>query len=175
MERLTVPRPWWLLPVGRVNPVWWFAFAGVLTAIDASGGALVDYPAVYFIPTVFAAWYSGRRTALGLVAVVTSVQLVELGMTPDVAWLLPLGMTILRAVVISFMAIWFARLEQYERQVERYVGELEGLLPICAFCKSIRDESGSWEKLERYISARSRADFSHSVCPDCRHAHYPGT
>lgn len=44
---------------------------------------------------------------------------------------------------------------------------LTGLLPICAGCKSIRDESGNWRPLETYISAHSGAQFSHGMCPDC--------
>jgi hypothetical protein len=44
---------------------------------------------------------------------------------------------------------------------------LSGLLPICAWCKKIRDESGSWEQLEAYICDRSQAQFTHGVCPDC--------
>jgi len=44
---------------------------------------------------------------------------------------------------------------------------LEGLLPICSYCKRIRDDAQQWSSLERYIEARSQAEFSHGVCPDC--------
>ena len=44
---------------------------------------------------------------------------------------------------------------------------LSGLLPICAECKKIRDDLGMWQPLERYISARSEADFTHGYCPTC--------
>jgi len=44
---------------------------------------------------------------------------------------------------------------------------LRGLLPICAACKKIRDKDGHWQPLESYISARSQAQFSHGLCPDC--------
>ena len=44
---------------------------------------------------------------------------------------------------------------------------LHGLLPICARCKKIRDKEGNWEMLEEYISERSEAAFSHSLCPEC--------
>jgi DNA-binding response OmpR family regulator len=50
---------------------------------------------------------------------------------------------------------------------------LEGILPICSFCKKIRNENGTWNRLEGYIMARSSAKFSHSVCPDCLKRHYP--
>ncbi|MGV1101002.1 hypothetical protein ACUUL3_16525 [Thiovibrio sp. JS02] len=53
------------------------------------------------------------------------------------------------------------------------VKTLRGILPICSFCKKIRDDNGYWNQLEVYIKARSDADFSHSLCPDCLERHYP--
>jgi PAS domain S-box-containing protein len=53
------------------------------------------------------------------------------------------------------------------------VSELSGLLPICASCKSIRDDKGYWTRLEAYISAHSKAEFSHGICPDCAKKLYP--
>jgi PAS domain S-box-containing protein len=44
---------------------------------------------------------------------------------------------------------------------------LRGILPICSSCKNIRDEKGSWKKIEAYIQDHSEAEFSHSICPDC--------
>ena len=47
------------------------------------------------------------------------------------------------------------------------VKQLHGLLPICAYCKKIRDDRNYWQQVEAYISAHSDAQFSHGVCPDC--------
>ncbi len=44
---------------------------------------------------------------------------------------------------------------------------LNGLLPICASCKDIRDDQGYWNQIESYISKHSRAQFSHGICPSC--------
>lgn len=44
---------------------------------------------------------------------------------------------------------------------------LAGIIPICAWCKKIRNDSGYWEQLEQYICEHSDADFSHGVCPEC--------
>ena len=57
-----------------------------------------------------------------------------------------------------------------EDLVEQKVSEikvLEGILPICAGCKKIRDEDGLWNELEAFIDERSEAEFSHGICPDC--------
>lgn len=44
---------------------------------------------------------------------------------------------------------------------------LRGLLPICAWCKKIRDDRGSWIQVETYIRERSEAEFTHGICPEC--------
>jgi len=44
---------------------------------------------------------------------------------------------------------------------------LEGILPICMYCKKIRDDSDSWQQLEKYITEHSQAQFSHGICPKC--------
>lgn len=53
------------------------------------------------------------------------------------------------------------------------VRTLRGLLPICAACKRIRDEEGQWENLEHYVSERTEASFTHSLCPPCAARLYP--
>jgi hypothetical protein len=49
---------------------------------------------------------------------------------------------------------------------------LQGILPICAYCKSIRNDQGSWQKLEVYVQEHSQAEFSHGICPDCLQVHF---
>ncbi len=53
------------------------------------------------------------------------------------------------------------------------VRTLRGIVPICAYCKKIRDDDGYWNQVEVYVSAHSNADFSHGICPDCMKAHFP--
>jgi uncharacterized protein YhaN len=50
---------------------------------------------------------------------------------------------------------------------------LEGVIPICMHCKGIRDDEGSWSRLEEYITQHSDAQFSHGICDDCLKKHYP--
>lgn len=45
---------------------------------------------------------------------------------------------------------------------------LSGLLPICAYCKKIRNDEGYWTQIESYLLAHSEAEFSHGICPDCK-------
>jgi phosphoserine phosphatase RsbU/P len=53
------------------------------------------------------------------------------------------------------------------KQALAQVHTLQGLIPICAYCKRIRNEAEFWERVESYITARSDARFSHGICPDC--------
>ena len=50
---------------------------------------------------------------------------------------------------------------------------LQGIVPICSFCKKIRDDKGFWNQVEAYVSQHTEAEFSHGVCPDCQREHYP--
>ena len=56
--------------------------------------------------------------------------------------------------------------EELEAALAR-IKRLEGTIPICAYCKKIRDDQQSWKQLETYISEHSEALFSHGICPDC--------
>lgn len=69
---------------------------------------------------------------------------------------------------LDLTELW-TRLRVAER-ILRYttqVRQLEELLPICSYCKKIRDDHNYWQQIEGYISERTGSDFSHSVCPDC--------
>ena len=66
-----------------------------------------------------------------------------------------------------------ARLKVAERilGLRQHVQQLEGLLPICAYCKRIRDGAEEWQPIERFVEKRSEAQFSHGICPDCYKKH----
>jgi len=67
---------------------------------------------------------------------------------------------------------------QYNQEREQLVGQLRealgsvktlsGLLPMCAWCKRIRDDQGMWSQVEQYVHRRTGADFTHGICPDCQ-------
>ena len=59
-----------------------------------------------------------------------------------------------------------ARVAALERALAQ-VTDLQGLLPICMYCKKIRTDSNYWQKVESYIAERSGATFSHGICPEC--------
>jgi methyl-accepting chemotaxis protein len=73
------------------------------------------------------------------------------------------------------------QLEIMQKELDKHVAELEatlarikqleGILPICMYCKKIRDDKDNWQILEQYISAHSEAMFSHGICPNCEKMH----
>ncbi|MBN2857004.1 MAG: PAS domain-containing protein [Candidatus Delongbacteria bacterium] len=65
------------------------------------------------------------------------------------------------------------KLETVINSLRGEVKLLQGLLPICASCKKIKDDEGYWKEVENYIADRSDAKFSHSICPDCLKELYP--
>ena len=53
------------------------------------------------------------------------------------------------------------------------VRNLSGLLPICAGCKNIRNDSGYWQRVESYVQEHSQAEFTHGMCPECAKKYFP--
>ena len=64
--------------------------------------------------------------------------------------------------------IWM-RLKVAERilNYQHTINNLEGMLPICSYCKRVREDDDYWEQVESYISRRTDAAFTHGICPDC--------
>lgn len=67
-------------------------------------------------------------------------------------------------------------LQETVRNLEKTLSEvktLRGIVPICSYCKKIRDDKGYWDQVEVYVKQHTNARFSHSICPDCMVKHYP--
>ena len=59
---------------------------------------------------------------------------------------------------------------QMNHELQQYISEvrvLQGIIPICSYCKNIRNDDDSWQQMESYIDAHSEAQFSHGICPEC--------
>ncbi|MGE4055659.1 MAG: hypothetical protein AB7F99_12745 [Vicinamibacterales bacterium] len=167
-------RPWWLLRPVRMHAAWWFAAGALFLAVGRITGLDREFPVAYVIPVSLAAWYSGRLSALALAVLMPLAHLqMILPETPPENLAALVGMAAFRGSVIAIMALWFARLSEHERALNHELQVLKDLLPICSFCKSIRNDSGEWEALEQFISRRSETRFSHGVCSRCLETHYP--
>jgi sensor domain CHASE-containing protein len=84
--------------------------------------------------------------------------------------LIGLAIGVLASLLIAFTIFFAQRASAEAREILKAQAEikvLSGLLSICAECKRIRDEAGHWNRMERYVSKRSGASFSHGLCPIC--------
>jgi phosphoserine phosphatase RsbU/P len=68
--------------------------------------------------------------------------------------------------VIELQARLSERVRELETALEQ-VKQLQGILPICSYCRKIRDDGDYWQNVESYIATHSAAQFSHSICPAC--------
>lgn len=91
--------------------------------------------------------------------------------TPDASW-----------SVIYSVARDITESKQAEEERERLVSELQRalsevktlqeILPICSYCRKVRDDKNYWDTVENYISAHTSTLFSHSICPSCLETHF---
>lgn len=65
------------------------------------------------------------------------------------------------------------KLIQQLQEAIKEIKALRGILPVCSFCKRVRDDQGFWEQVDVYLQRHSRADISHSICPECAKERYP--
>lgn len=155
-------------------PAYWLALVFIFLGLDFISGPMIRFPILYIIPVGLASWYSGRGWGLALAVAMPLFRFYF-----KVMWDMP--MTIyesavnftVRVSVLVFFAFLVDRVAVYKRELEKEVQMLKGILPICSFCKKIRDQEGKWEPLEHYISDRSEAKFSHGMCPECAKKNYP--
>jgi hypothetical protein len=126
------------------------------------------FPFLYIFPVMLAAWNHGLLFPM---LCVTGLSLVRVAhqfvfdARPDS---IDEGTTALvRFFVLTLLTALTYMLGRQSRQLRQRVRMLEGILPICSQCKSIRDEQNNWVQLEGYITTHSAAQFSHSLCPHC--------
>ena len=68
--------------------------------------------------------------------------------------------------IIDLQSSLATRIEDLERALTE-IKQLKGMLPICAYCKRIREGDDYWQQVEEYLASHSDAQLSHAVCPDC--------
>ena len=127
---------------------------------------------LYVAPVAWLAlWSTKKESSLIIWAAVVATVLSVAGFLLAPAGVLWIGI-VNRAIAI--FVIWMtALLSVLRKQAEEETKTLRGLLPICSYCKKVRDDKGYWKQIEVYIAANSQADFTHGLCPECGVQHYP--
>jgi hypothetical protein len=155
----------------------------IIGAIDYKLGSNLSVTPFYLVPIGLIALRWDRRSALvmamiaGLAPILMGRYSRGMNIWPDM-WnsLTRAGIFVLFALVLSRIKGDIMNEMKLNADLQAALAEvkqLSGLLPICAWCKRIRDEAGSWEPIESYISVHSEADFTHGICPDCARKYHP--
>lgn len=152
----------------------WFllvAMSAVFLGLDYVTGPLILFPITFVLPVSLAAWHLGRWPGVGFGVALTTLQFMLVQIWADTGYsvaheALNAG---IHLVVFVGLALVVARWAAQARRVQ----VLEGLLPICSYCKKIRRADGKWEPVEAYISGRTAAKFTHGLCEPCGREHFP--
>lgn len=83
--------------------------------------------------------------------------------------IIPTSMVLVFILLIFSVRSWLETVKKTKKlqSALHEIKELTGIIPICSYCKNIRDDTGVWNKLEAYIRSHSKAEFSHGICPEC--------
>lgn len=150
------------------------AAAGVVLGIDYLTGKYVQFPIIYAIPCGLAAWKLSKRSAYALAIFLPIIRIVfHWPWKESFSASYLVANTTIRIVALLIYAYLIYRTAWQTNSLEKKVDVLEGILPICSFCKRIRNENGEYEQIEKYVGERSSASFSHGICQDCAKKMYP--
>jgi cytochrome c553 len=152
---------------------------GVVILVDVTTPWELGFSAFYIFPVLWLAWHRGAREG------------VAMALLAGLAWYLvdfttgqPRSLEFYRVwdslnheaafllvawAVGAFRREWAAQAALTARLNEalQEVRELRGLLPVCAWCHQIRDETGTWHPMEAFLASHTRASTTHGICPDC--------
>jgi hypothetical protein len=144
------------------------AVALLVLGIDYCTGRTIQFPIAYAIPVGLAAWKRRAAAAYGMAVLLPMVRLLFHIPWHETSTLsfesINLFITALSLAVYAYL---ISRTSRQTQELQRKVRKLEGILPICAACKRIRNEQGVYEPIESYISVHSEASFTHGLCPAC--------
>ena len=139
-------------------------------------GPYIIFPISFLLPVIISAWFCRSYYAYSLAVVQPLIRL-----SFQFFWPFPWNVTdsiintVIRIIVFALFAYFVSRTARQTRELAKRVNLLEGILPMCNLCKKIRDEHGNWQPVEIYVSNRSEALFSQSLCPDCMKHDYKKT
>jgi hypothetical protein len=161
-----VPAAWYIRLVRQ--PVTSIGIAAFCLGSDYLLGPYIAFPFMYVIPVAVSAWFC-RPFYTYFLAIIQPLIRLGFPFSRQTPWNTADAVinTAIRVAVLILFAYLISRTARQTREQARRVNLLEGILPICSLCKKIRDEHDHWQPVEVFVSNRSEALFSHSLCPDC--------
>jgi hypothetical protein len=147
--------------------------------LDFVSGYEMSFPLLYLAPITLVTWWAGRRWGVAVASFSTLVWLgAEMASGHTFTHpLIPFWNTLMRVSCFLIMVILLAQLKRSYEEQRRIAHELRvsltqvkilsGLIPMCAWCKKVRDDQGYWQQVEAYIAEHSEATFTHGICQEC--------
>lgn len=125
----------------------------------------------YIIVVLISLWSSSKKFTYTVAFIVSTLTVIGFYFSPP-------GGELWKVIFnrsIALFAIWTTVILSIQRKIileekEKALDEvktLKGIIPICSYCHSIRNEDEAWDRLESYLSKNSDAAFSHGICPKC--------
>jgi hypothetical protein len=153
-------------------------------AVDYFSGLRLSVAPLYLIPIAIVALRLSRTATIVISLIAGSLWMFLDFLSPgELTWWEDVWNISMRSGVFVVFALVLARIKaDHLRELKLNadlqaalleVKQLSGLLPICAWCKRIRDDEGEWESIETYITDHSAADFTHGICPECAQRVHP--
>jgi hypothetical protein len=165
----------------QVRVGWLVAFLlfGAVVLVDVLAPPEVDFSAFYLVPVIWLTWCRGTREGLFMALIC------------GVGWYVHDSLSG-RSVSSEYFRLWDALNRQISYLLAAWavgalrrevlaqqdlnqrltaamaeVRELQGLLPVCAWCHNIRDEAGHWHTMEVFLASKTKASTTHGICPIC--------
>jgi len=143
--------------------------------VDYVTGYELGFFPFYFLPIAIAAWKLGLNSSY-FISILSSIVwfFSDISSHPYSSVLFAFWNTIMKLLSFLIIAYFTSKLQFLLRKNPELsedhlsqVKTLSGLIPICASCKKIRDDKGEWQRIEEYIEERTKAEFTHGLCPEC--------
>jgi hypothetical protein len=150
-------------------PFYWLGIAVILLVADYFSGPFIQFPITYLIPIALASWYNGRSWGFVFALVLPLIRFYYNISLWHVPWTIVEASVncFIRITIFSSFVILIDRTARQTNRLTKEVKLLTGLLPICSYCKRIRNDKKEWQQIEQYIGQHSDASFTHGVCPEC--------
>jgi len=155
------------------NPLFSILLAIIILYLDYITGPEIQFPVLFILPVILVTCYRNIYwgVILSILLPVVSTYYIYLWNDNQEAVYIIINVVI-RVSMFSFISFLISVVVRQKKALSERVSNLEKFLPICSYCKKIRDKDNKWHSIESYITGKTDTEFSHGLCPDCAKKYY---
>ncbi len=155
------------------NPLFSILLAIIILYLDYITGPEIQFPVLFILPVILVTCYRNIYwgVTLSVLLPVVSTYYIYLWNDNQEAVYIIINVVI-RVFMFSFISFLISVVVRQKKALSERVSNLEKFLPICSYCKKIRDKDNNWHSIESYITGKTDTEFSHGLCPDCAKKYY---